>query len=90
MWRIRVEPDGVQLEANPGESLLKALTREAPGMVPVGCRGGGCGVCRIRVRSGQVTQGAVSVTALPPADRKTGMVLACKATPLTDLVLERL
>lgn len=88
-WRILVEPDAVQMEVLPGESLLTAMTRQAPGLVPVGCRGGGCGICKVKVLSGRVELGPFSASALPPAEQENGVVLACKATPRTDLVLER-
>lgn len=88
-WAIRIEPEGKVIHAEPGESLLSALRRGAPGVLVVGCRGGGCGICKIKVVSGEVTLGVCSVSELPHEERAEGMVLACKAIPQSDLVVER-
>lgn len=84
-----IQPDGVSVAVRPGESLLDAMHRQARGLVPVGCKGGGCGICKVRVVEGKVMTGPQSIAVLPESDQQTGMVLACKATPLTDLVVER-
>jgi 3-phenylpropionate/trans-cinnamate dioxygenase ferredoxin reductase subunit len=69
------------------ESVLAGAERSGMLALPVGCRRGGCGVCRIRVISGRFHTGFMSnahVTAMQAAD---GFALACRTIPLSDLVI---
>ena len=59
----------------------------APGVIPVGCRRGGCGVCRSRVIAGAYECCAMSRLHVSDADRREGIVLACSIFPRSDLVL---
>jgi len=87
-WKIRIEPDGIEVESWPGESVLATLRRAAPGILIVGCRRGGCGICKIKVVSGKATLGLCSAAELTAEEREQGMALACKAYPESDLVIE--
>jgi ferredoxin len=69
------------------ESVLAGAERSGMLALPVGCRRGGCGVCRIRVVSGRFNAGFMSnahLTAMQPAD---GFSLACRNNTLSDLVI---
>jgi hypothetical protein len=48
----------------------------------VGCRGGGCGVCRVRVLDGAYTTLRMSRQAHVEADEAAGVVLACRIVPV--------
>jgi len=87
-WKVQVQADGREIEVRPGETLFDALRRLDPRLLLRGCRNGGCGVCKLRVAAGEVQTGLSSVAALPPEERAEGMVLACKATPRSDVVVE--
>jgi len=56
--------------------------------VPVGCRGGGCGFCKVAVLSGDYACGKMSRVHVPPEVLAQGEVLACRIYPLTDLIIE--
>lgn len=56
--------------------------------IPVGCRGGGCGVCRIRILSGQFESKKMSCKHITGEDRERGIVLACRIYPRCDLRIE--
>ena len=56
--------------------------------IPVGCRGGGCGICRIRVLSGDYATRKMSCKHIPPEARASGLVLACRVFPRGDLRIE--
>jgi ferredoxin len=91
--RITLEPAGLAFSCGAEENLLQALQRVgvAPALlaaIPVGCRGGGCGVCRIRVRSGQFRTGRMSRKHISEADEAAGTVLACRVFPESDLEIE--
>jgi ferredoxin len=56
--------------------------------IPVGCRGGGCGICRIRVLSGEYECLKMSRKHIPEEDQARGIVLACRIFPRSDLRIE--
>lgn len=56
--------------------------------IPVGCRGGGCGVCRIRIVAGQYETSKMSRKHVPEQDLKLGIVLACRVFPRSELCVE--
>ncbi|MFD1691906.1 2Fe-2S iron-sulfur cluster-binding protein [Azotobacter chroococcum] len=51
------------------------------GCIPVGCRGGGCGVCKVRVVSGRFDFGAMSCRHVSADERGRGLALACRLFP---------
>ena len=73
--RITLAPGGLAFSCGAEENLLQALQRVgvAPDLlaaIPVGCRGGGCGVCRIHVRAGQFHTGRMSRKHISEADEE--------------------
>lgn len=69
------------------ESLLSGMERAKVKPFPVGCRGGGCGICKIQVVEGEVELGAMSRAHISQEDEKNGMVLACRAKPKGNVKL---
>lgn len=57
-------------------------------LIPVGCRGGGCGICRIRIARGVYEAKKMSRKHIPEEDQASGVVLACRVTPRSDLLIE--
>lgn len=56
--------------------------------ISLGCRGGGCGVCRAQVLSGECSTQRMSRRHVSEADEARGVVLACRLTDTRDLILE--
>ncbi len=54
--------------------------------LPFECRSGVCGQCKTRLVSGRVTMD--STDALSPAERSRGLILACQARAVSDLVVD--
>ncbi|MCE1235232.1 MAG: 2Fe-2S iron-sulfur cluster binding domain-containing protein [Hyphomicrobiales bacterium] len=73
----------VALERAQAFGKLTGLTRR----LPVGCRRGGCGVCRARVIAGDYRLSATSRAHVSQAEEDEGVVLACAIYPLGDLTL---
>lgn len=73
----------VALERAQGFGKLKGLPRK----LPVGCRRGGCGICRARVVAGQYRHDPMSRAHVSEVDEAAGLVLSCAIYPLTDLCL---
>lgn len=71
------------LERAQGAGQLKGLPRR----LPVGCRRGGCGLCRARVLKGTFKHGPMSRAHVSEEDEANGVILACAIYPLSDLLL---
>lgn len=69
------------------EAVLTALERQGETLVSVGCRGGGCGACRVQVTSGQYRTGRMSRAHVSIEQEQAGFALACRLYPLSDLRL---
>ena len=70
------------------ENLLAGMMRRSGKCIPVGCRGGGCGVCKVRVISGLCKTTKMSACHVTPEEQAEGYLLACKALPTTNIVVE--
>ena len=79
---------GSQFACSEEERVLFAMERRGLSDIGVGCRGGGCGFCRVRVVEGEYKTGKMSVSKISPEDQAKGFVLACRLYPLEDLKLE--
>jgi ferredoxin len=85
---VTILPDGVQVIAHDAETLLRALSR-AGLRYRVGCKRGGCGVCKVALLAGEVHyERPIALTVLTDDERVEGVCLSCRAVPLTDVVIE--
>lgn len=84
---MMLRPDNRIVPIRSGETILDAALRESVAF-PYECRNGGCGKCKCTVLSGSVDQGPYQESGLSPAERSAGNVLACSATPTTDVEIE--
>ena len=83
---------GKQFNCAPDRNLLQGMEDCAVGFqivrcIPVGCRGGGCGVCKIQIVDGQYEARKMSVEQVTAIERKKNIVLACRIYPRSDLVV---
>lgn len=65
--------------------MLREMVARGIFCIPVGCRSGGCGVCRIRVNTGTYELGRMSRAEISPEDEAAGVLLACQVRPTSDL-----
>ncbi|SEI73979.1 2Fe-2S iron-sulfur cluster binding domain-containing protein [Azotobacter beijerinckii] len=82
--RVLEQVSGEVVDVRPGESLLRAMERQGKRCIPVGCRGGGCGVCKVRIVSGRFDHGLMSCSHVDVGQRRQGLALACRLFPLGD------
>jgi len=82
---ITDENTGLQFVAGEDTSVLAAMERSGRCPLTVGCRRGGCGVCRIRVLDGAYTTKAMSRRHVSADDARDGWLLACRVYPVSDL-----
>lgn len=84
---VTVAPGGTQYRCAEDQSVLVGMERLGTCTIPVGCRGGGCGVCKVEIVSGEVVRRRMSRAHVTEADEAAGIVLACRIFPRSDLVV---
>lgn len=85
---VTVMPGGQRFACNPDRHVLDAVERSGTRSIDIGCRRGGCGVCRVRVLEGTFTTKVMSKAYCTPDEVSSGIVLACRTFPTSDLVIE--
>ncbi|MDR2736354.1 MAG: 2Fe-2S iron-sulfur cluster binding domain-containing protein [Gracilibacteraceae bacterium] len=90
MYRITVRETGESFPCQSNEFVLAAMIRSRRGPVVHGCCGGGCGVCRMRIDSGEYEKiKRMSRAHVSEEEEKTGLVLLCCIQPRSDLVVSK-
>ena len=88
--QVTLRPSGHQFTVEGRETLLQAGVRAGLNL-NYGCGNGSCGMCKVRVTSGQVTRVLPSDYALSQTEKAQGYVLACTHTAASsELTLETL
>jgi ferredoxin len=88
MSDITVLPDGVRISARPDETVLAALGR-AGLRYRIGCRRGGCGVCKLHLVGGEVRyERPIAESVLSEDEKVEGICLSCRAVPITNVLIE--
>lgn len=83
---------GKQFKCAPDKNLLQGMEGSTVGFqlvrcIPVGCRGGGCGICKIQIVEGQYEARKMSAERVSSVEIKKNIVLACRVYPRSDLVV---
>jgi len=86
--RIQLADEQTRFEAGADVSVLVAMERAGQALIPVGCRGGGCGKCRIRILQGEYFSKRMSRAWVSPEQEAEGTVLACRVYARGDLTIE--
>lgn len=84
-FNIDILPDGRTFTVEPGETLLKAALRQGIDL-PNGCRGGHCGACKVKLKSGFIHYPSGMIEALH--GQPSGTCLTCQAVAHSDLTIE--
>jgi propane monooxygenase reductase subunit len=84
---IRLEPVGIEFEAEQDETILDGAFRQGL-MLMHGCKEGQCGACKSFVLDGEVDMDRYSTFALPDYEEEEGWTLLCKAHAVSDLEIE--
>lgn len=86
-YLISIENSAEDYPCSDNQTLLRGMESLGRRGIPVGCRGGGCGVCKIRVTSGTYLKKKMSRAIISEAEEADHVVLACRCTPTSDLSL---
>ena len=85
---IVIMPDRERIVVRPGETVLAALGR-AGLRYRIGCRRGGCGICKLHLLLGEVHyERTIADAVLSDDERVEGLCLSCRAVPITSVVIE--
>lgn len=84
-YDIHIEDIGERYRCDAAQTLLAGMEKLGRKGIPVGCRGGGCGVCKVRIEQGSVQTGRMSRAHVSEEEEAQGYVLACRACPRSDL-----
>lgn len=85
---VLIEDTGERYPCADSESVLEGMARLGRRGIPLGCRGGGCGVCKVRVLSGDYESRVMSRQHVSAEEAASGCVLACRILPQSDLHLQ--
>jgi len=94
-FKISIEGTDDSFECGDGQNALAAMEKLGRKGIPVGCRGGGCGICRVQV-VGQMASNKnyrtlkMSRAQVSEQDVAAGIALACKLIPQGDILLRPL
>jgi ferredoxin len=86
-FTISILNTGESYACSATQNLLAGMEALARKGIPAGCRGGGCGVCKVQVESGPVRAAKMSRACISAEEERQGLVLACRAYPQGDLKL---
>lgn len=86
-YTVTIEETGESFRCSPQESLLAGMERLGKRGIPVGCRGGGCGVCKVQITAGNYDKRVMSRAHVSEEDEAAGRLLACRVRPAGDLRL---
>lgn len=86
-FEILVEASDVSFSCGEQERLLHAMQAQAVTTIPVGCRGGGCGVCRVQILQGEYETKRMSRNHISETEEQEGYALSCRVIPKSNLSL---
>ena len=86
-FRIRVADTSLSFACRGDQTVLAAMSQAGKKCMTVGCRSGGCGVCRVQVVEGRFETGLMSQAEVCTGDREKGIALACQLYPRGDLAI---
>jgi ferredoxin len=84
-FKVFIEGDPMPVFDDRGEGVLRAMERAGRAEIPVGCRNGGCGACKVLVLNGKYRLGKISRLHITKFEEHEGYALACRLYPETDI-----
>ena len=77
----------VETTVRDGALLITPFVGQHGSPIQIGCRGGGCGVCRVQVVEGDHRCKRMSRRFVSEQDERDGYALACRLLVVDDLVV---
>ncbi len=85
-YRIRFSDGGPEFACMLGDTVLRAALRSGIGL-PYECGSGGCGACRVQLKSGELEDLWPQAPGLAARSRDRGFRLACQSRPHSDCMI---
>jgi ferredoxin len=85
--RVTIDNTGEVYRCAEDVNLLAAAEQALCREIPVGCRNGGCGACKVRITAGSYQTRKMNRAVLSAAEETDGFVLACKTYPRSDVAI---
>lgn len=88
-FSVFISNSNKKFRCDDSKSLLQSLMLHAVKKdIPIGCRSGGCGVCKVKITKGKYClKGKMSRSYVSIEEESKGEVLACRVYPRSDLTL---
>ncbi len=74
--------------ADESKHILDSMNLNSINKAPNGCYGGGCGVCKIKISSGEFKKLSMSRKYISKEEEDAGFVLACRVFPKSNIEFE--
>ena len=86
--QVTIEDTGEVYDCSVTQTLLQGMERLGRKGIPVGCRGGGCGVCKVQITSGEYSTKKMSRACITEQEEAAHRVLACRCLPGGNITLK--
>lgn len=87
VFNVTISDTGEVYRCKEDENLLVGMERLGKRGIPVGCRGGGCGICKVAVTTGNYHKRVMSRDHVSVTEEADDIVLACRVRPASDIEL---
>src|SRR5439155_21412338 len=84
-FEITIEHTAESFRCREDEHVLGAMERAVCKGIPVGCRNGGCGACKVQVMQGRYAKRKMNRAVLSLEEEARDVALACKIYPQSDM-----
>lgn len=84
-FQVTIESTGETFRCAEDANVLAAMEQSCCHSIPVGCRNGGCGACKVRITAGRFLARKMSRAVVSAQEEAEGFVLACKTYPQSDI-----
>jgi ferredoxin len=84
---ITIKDTGETYKCDERISVLEGMENLGKKGIPVGCRGGGCGVCKIEIVSGDCKKRVMSRDHVSEEEEAQGIALACRVKPTSEMTV---
>jgi len=84
-YTITIDDTGESYRCLDERSVLQGMEALGKKGIPVGCRQGGCGVCKVHVLDGSFSKRVMSRAHVSAEEEAAGRVLSCRIKPTSDL-----
>ena len=87
-YQVTIAETGETYRCLESRTLLEGMEALGKKGIPVGCRQGGCGVCKVRILEGQYVRRVMSRAHVSAEEEAAGCALSCRIYPSSDLRLQ--